>query len=69
MTKIEGREIDMSIHYLDKVTYVPGHANGNAGHPDCEEGVIVDVNDSAVRVLYCNGRTVQATNPDDLDWG
>lgn len=67
--KIENTELDMEKHYLDKVTYVPSYVNGNAGHPDCEQGVIVGANSDYVKVLYCNGRTVQATNPDDLVWG
>jgi len=67
--QIEGTEINLDVHYLDPVTYVPGHANGNAGHPDAEQGVIIGVNEHAVRVLYCTGRTVQATNPNDLVWG
>lgn len=67
--QIEGKEIDILIHYFDKVTYVPGHANGNAGHTDCEQGVIVGLTDNEVRVLYCTGRTVQLTNPEDLVWG
>jgi len=67
--KIEGREIDEKANYLDPVTYVPGHANGNAGHPDCELGVIIGFTEDAVRVLYCKSRTVQRTSPDDLVWG
>ena len=66
--KIEGKEITGS-NFLDNVTYVPGHAKGNAGHADCRQGVIIDHNKSHVKVLYFPGRTVQATNPDDLVWG
>ncbi len=67
--KIEGREISIENNYLDKVTYVPTHANGNAGHEDCEQGVIVGIQENNVRVLYCKGRSVQSTNPDSLVWG
>lgn len=67
--KIESTEIDIDIHYLSLVTYVPGHVNGNAGHPDCEPGVIIRVSDDNVFVLYCKGRTVQSTSPEDLVWG
>jgi len=64
------KDIDMDIHYLSPVTYVPGHANGNAGHVDCEQGVIVGVAaDSGVMVLYCKSRTVQKTDSCDLVWG
>jgi len=68
--KIEGRElIGIGECYLDPVTYVPPHAVGNAGHADCELGVIIDFNDKFVMVLYCKNRTMQATNPNDLVWG
>ena len=69
MVKIEGRDVTNEFNYLDKVTYVPKHAEGNAGHPDCEQGVIIRVDPPIVKVLYCKGRTVQATDPDDLVWG
>lgn len=57
--EIQGKELNMEADFLGPVTYIPSHANGNASHPDCEQGVIV----------YCKGRTVQATNPSDLVWG
>lgn len=67
--KIEGRDISTEKNYLDPVTYVPPHAEGNAGHKDCEQGVIISMNDTNVKVLYCKSRTVQATKPEDLVWG
>ena len=67
--KIENREITNQNNYLDSVTYVPHHANGNAGHKDCEQGVIIAINNEAIMVLYCKSRTVQATNPEDLVFG
>ena len=67
--KIEGQEIDMSKHYLAPVTYVPPHVKDNAGHKDCAQGVIIRVTEDFVMVLYCNSRTTQATDPDDLVWG
>lgn len=66
--KVEGRELSVD-DYLKKVTYVPNHANGNAGHPDCEQGVIIRWTDEVVFVLYCKGRTVQATQPENLVFG
>ena len=72
---IEGKTIDMTENLYDKVTYVPGHAKGNAGHPDCELGVIVGFTNGSsshaptVRVLYCKSRNVQHTDPQDLVWG
>lgn len=67
--KIQNKEIDIKRDYLSPVTYVPMHANGNAGHKDSELGVIIDINDLGVKVLYCKSRTVQLTNPEDLVWG
>lgn len=67
--EIEGRELSEKSNYLDPVTYVPGHADGNAGHPDCEKGVIIGLNQETVRVLYSKSRTVQGTDPADLVWG
>ena len=62
-------DVKMPDNYLDPVTYVPTHAKGNAGHPDCEQGVIIRKDDEAVFVLYCKSRTVQRTMPDNLVWG
>lgn len=72
--RIENKELGEffdteNIHYLDKVTYIPSHAEGNAQHPDSDQGVIISWNDTDVKVLYCKSRTVQCTNPDDLVWG
>ena len=69
LMEIEGREVATPKNYLDPVTYIPGHAQGNAGHRDCEPGVIIGVTMEAVRVLYCKTRTVQSTRPRDLVWG
>jgi len=67
--KIEGREISTDQNYLDPVTYIPNHANGDASHPDCERGVIISPSTSSVMVLYFTSRTVQSTSADDLVWG
>ena len=56
-------------NYLDPVTYVPAHANGDMSHPDVEQGVIISWSEKNVKVLFCKGRTVQSTNPADLRWG
>jgi hypothetical protein len=64
---IDGKEIkNIKYVYLDPVTYIPPHAKRNANHPDCEKGVIINVNENNVFVLYCKSRTVQSTNPKDL---
>ena len=67
--QIEGKELNIEQHYLDNVTYIPSHAKGNAGHKDSQTGVIINFNDTDVFVMYCNSRTVQGTNPNDLVWG
>ena len=64
--KIEGRTIDMKTDYLSPVTYKPSHVTSPK---DYELGVLVDHNDKFVKVLYCNNRTVQSTDPRDLVWG
>lgn len=72
---IEGQPIELPENLYDKVTYVPPHAKGNAGHKDCDQGVIVgvvfptDKYAAAIRVLYCKGRNVQQTPPELLVWG
>lgn len=68
--KIEGKEVTED-NYLDPVTYVPAHAHGNAGHKDCEQGVIIGTSsqDEDIRVLYCKSRTVQRTRAENLVWG
>lgn len=65
--KIQGRELKES-DVGSKVTYVPMHVNGNAGHDDCEHGTISSWNELYVFVNYGTG-TNQATDPDDLVWG
>lgn len=67
--KIQGREVSTEKNYLDPVTYIPMHAHGNAGHKDCEQGVIISVDKINIKVLYCKSRTVQATFPEDLVFG
>ena len=72
---VDGVVIGLPQNLYDKVTYVPGHAEGNAGHEDCEQGVIVGysgrttTHNPTIRVLYCKSRTVQHTDPSDLVWG
>lgn len=68
--EIENREITEQ-DYLSPATYIPNHANGNAGHKDCEQGVIINADKTlnTVKVLYCKPRTVQSTDPENLVWG
>lgn len=67
--KIDGKELNINTDYLSPVTYIPEHVNGNTSHEDCEQGVIISFNKKFVGVLYCKGRTVQSTRPEDLRWG
>lgn len=68
MTKIKGKILEHPLHYLDKVTYVPGHLDGDASKG--EPGVIIKWDEEGnVFVLYSKGRTVQRTNSSDLVWG
>lgn len=73
--EIQGKQISTRFVELDKgflfdpVTYIPGHANGHAGHPDCEQGVVVGVTTHTVKVLYSKSRKVSDTDPNDLVWG
>jgi hypothetical protein len=56
----------------ERVVYVPLHANGNLGHPDCEQGTVVSVNDwdivlvkfdRQVSVLGWDGTTAKGCDP------
>ena len=59
-----------------RVRYVPRHAHGDFGHPDCACGVVSSTNDRWVFVKYDNldckmvtgdePYTAQATDPVDL---
>ena len=54
-------------HIGSKVTYIPNHANGNAGHKDCEGGTIKRWNNHGVFVIYRSNTYI--TNFKDLVWG
>ncbi len=66
---IEGREVTVEKNYLDPVTFVPNHANGNAQHKDCEQGVIIRERRGHVFVLFSKTRTVQPALAENLVWG
>lgn len=51
------------------VTYVPNHAGGNAGHRDCERGVITSWNSRFVFVRFGSSATPKACYPFNLVWG
>lgn len=46
-------------------TYVPYHANGNTGHPDCQRGIITSKNDRYIFVRF-KGPQGEACLPDQL---
>lgn len=45
----------------DQVLYVPNHAKGNHGHPDCEHGLVSSMNDRFVFVRYVRSGMLQST--------
>ena len=59
-----------------RVKYIPGIADGDPNHPDCELGAVSSTNDKNVFVKYNNAMcvmirgdepyTAQATDPNDL---
>ena len=57
-----------------RVRYIPGHAHGDRGHPDCEDGRVSSLGPDNVRVRFdkhvarhgWDGATAQACCPDDL---
>jgi hypothetical protein len=58
----------------DRVRYVPGHADGDPRHPDCEDGTVSSLGETCVRVRFdkhvarlgWDGATAQACTPGDL---
>ena len=50
------------------VRYIPGHARGDASHPDCEDGVVTSFNSQYVFVRYVKDMTPRATLRRDLIW-
>jgi len=48
------------------VKYIPGHAQGDRSHPDCEVGRVTSKNDVHVFVRYGAKLHAEATDPDDL---
>ena len=64
----------------DRVRYIPGHAHGDSGHPDCEDGIVRSLNregfpfvvyDNAVRGVLdtlqkAERWTAACTDPGDL---
>lgn len=51
-----------------RVVYIPNHADGNYGHPDCKEGPITSMNEHFVFVRYGLGDTSAATKRENLIW-
>jgi len=55
----------------DQVRYIPRHAEGDASHPDCENGIVTSTNEVNVFVKYYHSAGglrlhAQATSPEDL---
>lgn len=57
-----------------RVRYIPGVANGDPTHPDCEDGTVSSNNDKYVFVRFdrqveklgWSGATSKSCDPDDL---
>ena len=49
----------------DRVRYTPGHAHGDTGHPDCEDGTVVTVREAITFVQFATGGP-KACTPSDL---
>ncbi len=45
----------------DKVRYVPNHANGDAQHVDCQDGIVSSTNEKFVFVKYNNAMCIMTT--------
>jgi hypothetical protein len=53
-----------------RVRYIPGHAHGDANHPDCEDGFVSSCSHKYVFVRYGGRQHGIATDPEDLvRWG
>lgn len=60
----------------DRVRYIPGHAYGDHGHPDCETGCVSSVSansgtifvkfDKQVSRIGWDGTTAQGCDPESL---
>lgn len=48
------------------VKYIPMHAWGDRGHPDCEVGRVTSKNEHVAFVRYGPKLHSEATNPEDL---
>jgi len=49
-----------------RVRYIPTHAHGDPGHPDCEDGIVTRTNHRFVFVRYGGRDHSIATDPEDL---
>ncbi len=48
----EDRKVADDYKHGDLVRYIPNHANGDATHPDCQNGVVSSTNEHFVFVKY-----------------
>lgn len=53
----------------DLVTYIPNHAGDNAGHGDCEQGLVTEVRGEYVFVRFEGYVSAQACRPQNLIHG
>ena len=66
--EIEGRPLTPN-EIWEPVTYIPGHADGDPTHPDCEKGILKSWNQQNVFCVFYDSRRAQACSPGDLRWG
>lgn len=52
-----------SYHPGDQVLYIPGHAQGDEHHRDCERGTVTSVKGGNVFVLFVGRICPQACSP------
>jgi hypothetical protein len=64
---IEGRKVTQE-DINSPVTYIPRHANGDASHPDAEQGTISSFTEHALFVRF-HSATGANTPPSLLVWG
>ena len=63
-----------NVRKFQRVSYIPGHADGDALHPDCEHGTVSSKNNKYVFVKFdkqlkkfgWEGTTSQSCRPEDL---
>lgn len=69
MGKLTQEQLEAKYPEGRSVRYVPYHAEGNASHPDCENGIVSSVRAPRIFVRFSLGGTAQACTDDQLTGG